>query len=342
MRNPVHCFLPPHVVDRLAESPDADIRRDASNTKEVGAAARATRALYQSMPAMAAIPSPMAQRYRLVYDMEQRRFPLPGKLRRSEGQDPSGDPAVDEAYDYAGDTYDFYLKVLKRNSLDGHGMTLVSSVQYGVRINNAFWNGEQMLYGDGDGHLFARFTKARDVVAHELTHGVIQFTANLEYANEPGALNEHFADAMSAVVKQWKLGQDVRNADWLLGDALMLPGAGIRSLRTMTEKKAYENHPLLGTDPQPKHLKDRYTGDDDYGGVHINSGIPNHAFYLAAREIGGSSWEKLGPIWYKALLALTQYSNFHEAAVATLNAAGEGTTEQKAIKQAWKAVGIEV
>jgi Zn-dependent metalloprotease len=298
--------------------------------------------MFQGMPAMAAIPSATGGKDRVVYDAQSRRFPLPGQRRRGEGDPPTGDPAVDEAYDFAGDTYDFYRQVLNRRSLDNRDMTLVSSVHYGVRTNNAFWNGEQMLYGDGDGRLFDRFTKGMDVVAHELTHGVIQFTANLEYQDEPGALNEHFADAMSALVKQWKRKQDVKEADWLLGDELMLPGSGITALRTFKSGKAYEDHPIFGTDPQPKHMRDKYTGSDDNGGVHINSGIPNHAFYLAARQIGGYSWDKLGPIWYKGLLALTQFSSFQEAAMATTLAAGQGTPEQAAIKQAWKDVGITV
>jgi Zn-dependent metalloprotease len=338
----IYCFLPPHVVDKMTEAADAQTRRDAIENKELAAAARAVRVMYQGMPAMAAIPSPTAGKHRLVYDAQTRRFPLPGQLRRSEGQPATGDPAVDEAYDFAGDTYDFYKQVLERRSLDNRDMTLVSSVHYGLRTANAFWNGEQMLYGDGDARLFDRFTKAIDVVAHELTHGVIQFTANLEYQDEPGALNEHFADAMSALVKQWKRKQTVTEADWMLGDELMLPGSGIRSLRTFTAAKAYENHPLFGTDPQPKHMRDKYVGTDDNGGVHINSGIPNHAFYLAAQQIGGYSWDKLGPIWYRGLLALTQFSNIQEAAMATFLAAGQGTVEQAAIKQAWKDVGITV
>ena len=221
-------------------------------------------------------------------------------------------------------------------------MTLVSSVHFGRQVANAFWNGRQMLYGDGDGRLFDRFTKAIDVVAHELTHGVVQFTARLEYQDESGALNEHFADAMSAIVKQWKRKQSVDEADWLLGDALLLPAAGVKSLRTFTEKKAYENHPLIGTDPQPKHMRDKYIGSEDDGGVHINSGIPNHAFYLAARRIGGYAWDRLAGIWYQALLALSEFSTFSDAARATITAAGSGTIEQKHIRDAWREVGIIV
>jgi Zn-dependent metalloprotease len=340
-QNPYSCFLPPHILDKMTEAADADTRRIGTENKEVAAAARATRTVYRLMPGMAAIPSPTDRKNRLVYDMENRRSPLPGVLRRSEeDRTPHTDPAVNEAFDYAGATYDFYQKILKRNSLDNRGMTLISSVHLGVRVNNAFWNGEQMLYGDGDGRLFDRFTKAIDVVAHELTHGVVQFTANLEYQGESGALNESFADVFSAITKQWKREQDVKQADWLLGDALMRPGSGVASIRTFTEKKAYENHPELGTDPQPKHMRDKYIGDDDDGGVHINSGIPNHAFYLAARKIGGYTWTKLGPIWYAALLALNEFSDFKEAAAKTVTAAGEGTIEQAAIRDAWAEVGI--
>jgi Zn-dependent metalloprotease len=338
----IYCFLPPNVLDKMIEAPDAQTRRDAIENKEVAAAARAVRSMYQLMPAMAAIPSGTGGKDRVVYDAQTRRFPLPGQRRRSEGDPPTGDPAVDEAYDYSGDTYDFYRQVLNRRSLDNHDMALVSSVHYGLRINNAFWNGEQMLYGDGDGRFFDRFTKAMDVVAHELTHGVIQFTCNLEYQDEPGALNEHFADSMSAVAKQWKRKQTVEEADWLLGDELMLPGSGIKSLRTFKKEKAFENHPIFGSDLQPKHMRDKYTGTDDNGGVHYNSGIPNHAFYLAAKRIGGYSWDKIGPIWYKAMLSLTQLSNFQEAAGATVLAAGHGTPEEAAIKASWNDVGIRV
>ena len=349
--NPIHCFLPPHVLSRLAESEDREIRQLAIEAIESAAEARAIRSTLSTMSFMAAIPSPAGTKYRLIYDMENRRpfrWNLPGKLVRSEG-DPAGtDDAVNEAYDYSGIVYDFYDQIFGRNSLDNRGMSLISSVHTGRNYNNAFWNGEQMAYGDGDGRLFLRFTKAIDVVGHELTHGVISNTSNLEYRFQPGALNEHFADVMGALVKQRYLGQTADKADWLNGDALMGPGTKAKSLRTFKAEKAYENDPLLGDDPQPKHMKDfaNLTIDQDQGGVHINSGIPNHAFYIVALEIGGNAWEKAGRIWYKTLLNLNESSEFQEAAEMTYVVAGadygSGSPEQQAVKKGWDTVGITV
>ena len=345
--NPLHCYIPPYVLDRLINSDDPEVRDLALDTIKVASATRSMRLTLARMPMMAAIPSPAGTKHRLVYDMERNRFlPLPGKLIRSEGEPPVSDEAVNEAYDHSGITYDFYQEIFNRNSLDNQGMSLISSVHFGRNINNAFFNGEQMVYGDGDGKIFIRFTKALDVVAHELTHGVITHECNLEYRNEPGALNEHFADAMSALVKQWHLNQTVEDADWLMGDAIMVPTLGIKSLRTFKAEKAYENHPLLGTDPQPKHFKDKNTESFDFGGVHINSGIPNHAFYRVATELGGKSWEKTGNIWYKTLRNLNKTSNFQDAAAMTYQVAGaeygSGSLEQQAVQKAWEAVGITV
>nr|WP_309741732.1 M4 family metallopeptidase [Chamaesiphon sp. OTE_20_metabat_361] len=338
--------MPPYVIDRLTESDDPEIRRLGIDATASAAATRAVRSTFAAMPMMAAIPSPAGNKHRLVYDMKNRQSPLPGTLVRSEGAPAVTDKATNEAYDYSGVVYDFYKEIFQRNSLDDRGMTLKSSVHVGRRYNNAFWDGRQMAYGDGDGQIFIRFTKAIDVVAHELTHGVVSFTSNLDYQDEPGALNEHFADAIGAMVKQWYLKQDVNAANWLNGDAIMGSGVTAKCLRTFKEGKAYENDPLLGTDPQPKHIRDKYTGNDDNGGVHINSGIPNHAFYQVAIAIGGNSWEKTGKIWYQTLKNLNQFSQFQEAASMTHLVAGSlfgaGSLEQQAVKTGWSAVGITV
>ncbi|BAY09921.1 M4 family metallopeptidase [Calothrix sp. NIES-2098] len=346
--NPLHCFVPPHVLDRLVESDDPEIRNLAIDAIKHSVASRTKRNTFAKVAMLAATPSPAGTKHRLVYDVNHWRWErmLPGKLVRSEGDSPVIDDAVNEAYDYSGITYDFYQEVFNRNSLDDKGMTLISSVHFGRNYDNAFWNGQQMIYGDGDEIVFTRFSKALDVVAHELTHGVVQFTSNLEYWDESGALNEHFADAMSALVKQWYLKQDVTEADWLMGDAIVGPKVQAKSIRTFKAEKAYEKDAILGTDPQPKHIKDKYTGDNDSRGVHINSGIPNHAFYLTAIELGGYSWEKVGPIWYQTLKNLNQNSNFQEAASMTYQVAGamfgSDSLEQQAVKKAWDAVGISV
>jgi Zn-dependent metalloprotease len=280
-----------------------------------------------------------------VYDAKNGGFnDLPGKLVRGEKDKKSADVAVNEAFSYAGSTYNFYRTIFNRNSLDDHGMTLISSVHLGQRLNNAFWTGEQMCYGDGDGRIFIRFTKSHDVVGHELTHGVISHTCNLVYSNEPGALNEHFADVFGSLVKQWSKRQTAAKADWLIGPDIMGPDTRAKSLRTFKAGKAYEGDPLLGTDPQPKHIKNKYTGSADNGGVHINSGIPNHAFYLAAVEIGGRAWERAGQIWYKTMLKLTSTSDFADMVEATVESAatlyGKGSKEEKAVAKAWKSVGF--
>jgi Zn-dependent metalloprotease len=172
-----------------------------------------------------------------------------------------------------------------------------------------------MDYGDGDGIVFDRFTRSLDVVGHELTHGVVTFTANLDYEDQPGALNEHFADVMGILVRQWRKNQSAAKASWLIGAELLKPAPTRRALRDMAAPgTAYVDDPDLGTDPQPKHMDDFYDGPDDNGGVHINSGILNHAFFKVATALGGKAWEKAGRIWYEALRMLSAKSQFQEAA----------------------------
>ena len=341
----LHCLIPPYILDALSKSTDPRIRQQAIDAIEASATARAVRTTLGTMASMAAIPSPERNKHRLIYDVQGHDFDaLPGKLVRSEGQARTKDPAVNEAYDHSGATYDFYREVFNRNSLDDKGMSLISSVHLLRKLNNAFWNGEQMVYGDGDGREFIRFTKALDVVGHELTHGVVAHTCRLAYRGESGALNEHFADVFGLMVKQWKKDQTAAQADWLIGAGVMGPGTKAKSLRTFKEGKAYEDDPLLGTDPQPKHLKQKYKGSDDNGGVHINSGIPNHAFYLTAMKIGGRAWLRAGRIWYRTMLSLTESSGFKDMVRTTTAEAaaefGRNSAEHKAVKSAWKEVGF--
>ena len=344
-RDPLHCILPPYIIDRLAESEDPRVRRNAQDTIAASAAARAVRAALSAMPGMSVIPSPGKKKHRLVYDNRNRgSSDLPGTLARDERKRTHKDAAVNEAYNFSGYTYDFYYRLFGRNSLDDNGMSLISSVHLGRNLNNAFWDGEQMSYGDGDGKIFVRFSRSLDVVAHELTHGVVTHTCNLIYRNEPGALNEHFADVMGILVRQWKRKQTVTKSDWTIGPDIMGAETTATCLRTFKNELAYEDDPLLGTDPQPKHMRDRYRGTGDYGGVHINSGIPNHAFYLFAMKIGGRAWERPGRIWYDTMQQLNRYSDFRDMADMTVQIAGglygANGQEEKALVAAWKAVGL--
>jgi Zn-dependent metalloprotease len=215
---------------------------------------------------------------------------------RREGDPATGDPAADEAYDGLGATYALFWDVFERDSIDGRGLPLQAVVHYGEEYDNAFWDGERMVFGDGDGETFNRFTIAIDIIAHELAHGVTDSTARLEYQGQSGALNESVSDCFGAMVKQRALGQDAADADWLIGAGLLAAGVDGVALRSMAAPgTAYDDERLGGRDPQPAHMDDFVETTADNGGVHINSGIPNKAFQLAATGIGGTSWGGAGP-----------------------------------------------
>ena len=180
-------------------------------------------------------------------------------------------------------------------------MRLDFTVHYGEDYNNAFWNGTQMVYGDGDGELFDRFTKRIDVIGHELTHGITEYEAALNYQGQPGALNESFSDVFGSLIKQYTLKQTVDKADWLIGKGVFSKKVKGVALRSMQQPGTAYYDPTIGKDPQPGHMKNYVKTSNDNGGVHINSGIPNRAFYLAAIEIRGYGWEKTGKIWYITL-----------------------------------------
>ena len=269
---------------------------------------------------------------------------LPGRVVRVEGAPATGDAATDEAYDGLGATYELYLSAYDRNSIDDAGLPLPATVHYGHDYDNAFWDGTRMVFGDGDGELFRRFTIAVDVVGHELTHGVTQATAGLVYQGQSGALNESVSDVFGSLVKQQVLGQEAAEADWLIGAGLFtaqVQGDGLRSMRA--PGTAYDDD-VLGKDPQPAHFRDYVETTDDNGGVHLNSGIPNHAFYLAATAIGGPAWDVAGRIWYDTLVegGLPTDADFATFASATVRAAAArfGTAEVQSVRSAWDAVGV--
>src|SRR3954447_3757683 len=271
---------------------------------------------------------------------------MPGKVVRAEGSGPVDDPAVDEAYDGLGQTFDFYRDVLGRNSIDDEGLPLNATVHYGQNYNNAFWNGERMVFGDGDGELFNRFTIALDVIGHELTHGVTEDEAGLVYMFEPGALNEHISDVFGSLIKQKVLNQTADQADWLIGEGLLTANVQGQALRSMKAPGTAYDDDVLGKDLQPAHMRDFVNTWQDNGGVHINSGIPNKAFYLTATTIGGNAWEKAGRIWHETLRdpRLTAEAKFVEFANLPVIVAGQlygaGSSEQSAVAGAWGEVGV--
>jgi Zn-dependent metalloprotease len=286
-----------------------------------------------------------ARKNRLVYTAANSTN-LPGTLVRSEGGGPSGDAAVDEAYEGLGATFDLYWDIYGRNSIYDNGMDLIGTVHYRNQYDNASWNGTQMVFGDGDGTIFNRFTIAIDVIGHELTHGVTGATAALEYHDQPGALNESISDVFGSLVKQRSLGQTAAQADWLIGAGLFAAGINGVALRSMKAPGTAYDDPLIGKDPQPDHMDHYVKTTSDNGGVHINSGIPNKAFFLAATAIGGNSWDVAGNIWYRTLLdsRLSGAAQFQDFANLTADNAKNlsGASAKAAVVQAWLDVGIVV
>jgi Zn-dependent metalloprotease len=350
-RHPIECILPPHMLDEIARNGTPEQRASAQATMMRSAAFRGQRAVLTEYPTFAASAT-AAGKYRIVYHADFQSN-LPGRQVRTEGAPPTGDLAVDEAYDGSGATYDLYNDIYARNSIDGNGLRLDSTVHYQKGYDNAFWNGQQMVYGDGDEdlpisqRLFNRFTIAIDVIGHELTHGVTQYEAKLVYSYQPGALNESMSDVFGSLVKQRQLGQTADQADWLIGQGLLTSNVNGVALRSMKAPGTAYNDPVLGKDPQPGHMRDYVNTVSDNGGVHINSGIPNHAFYVTALEIGGYAWEKAGRIWYIALRdKLGANSQFQDCARLTYQTAGElygeNSLEQQAVRKGWSEVGLSV
>jgi Zn-dependent metalloprotease len=342
----MHCTLvPPYILQALARHDDPVVRDAAIATlgydktfavnRLIGD--RALRATEKAAPAIAAVR-------RLIHDAHHEED-LPGELVRSEGDPASADVSVNEAYDGLGDTWKLYEDVFHRNSIDDAGLPLSGTVHFSSQYDNAYWDGQQMVFGDGDGVLFNRFTIAVDVIGHELTHGVTGATADLAYKNQSGALNESISDVFGSLVKQYALGQSAEEADWLIGAGLLaedVHGVALRSMKA--PGTAYDDERLGGKDPQPANIKDYLRTTSDNGGVHTNSGIPNHAFYLAAVGLGGNAWEQAGHVWYESLTGgrLQSSATFPQFAQLTVTTADRlyGAAARKAVAAAWTGVGI--
>ncbi|MFF6881948.1 M4 family metallopeptidase [Streptomyces sp. NPDC012421] len=344
MTSPFCTIVPPHLLEHLAASANPAVAQAARRTLIADASARTARVLPRPSAAPSAAPAEPAAPRRTVYDA-QRRTELPGVKVRGEGEEATGDATVNRAYAGLGATFTLFRDAFGRDSMDGAGLPLLATVHYDENYGNAFWNGEQMVFGDGDDEIFLDFTLPVDVIAHELAHGFTQYTANLEYFSQSGALNESVSDVFGALVKQHALGQTAEQADWLIGEGLFHPNVEGTALRSMKAPGTAYDDDVLGKDPQPAHMDDYVRTSRDNGGVHINSGIPNHAFYLAATELGGHAWERAGRIWYDVMTGgtLTPETRFSEFAVATVAAAKArygDAAEIQAVTKAWAAVGV--
>ncbi|OZM57048.1 bacillolysin [Lottiidibacillus patelloidae] len=275
-----------------------------------------------------------------TYDASNRTR-LPGKLWEDlDAQfNLSYDAAAVDAHYYAGVTYDYFMTKFNRNSYDGNGAALHSTVHYSRSYNNAFWNGQQMVYGDGDGTTFVPLSGALDVVAHELTHAVTDSSADLIYQNESGAINESMSDIFGTLTEF----HANNNPDWLVGEDIYTPGIEGDALRSMAD-------PTASNDPD--HYSVRYTGTQDNGGVHWNSGIINKAAYLLSQggthygvAVTGIGNDKMGAIFYRSLTQyLTASSNFSHLRAAAVQSAtdlyGANSSEVASVNQAFDAVGV--
>jgi bacillolysin len=248
------------------------------------------------------------------------------------------DKTAVSAHVNAGIAFQYYQTSHNRNSIDGKGGTIISAVRVvdsetGKKLDNAFWNGKGIFYGDGD-TAFKPLAGAIDVAGHEMTHGVVQNTANLEYEGESGAINESMADVFGVLMdpdNDWRIGEDVVKTS-------AFPSGALRNM----EDPHNGGTSLSNNGFQPKHMNEKYTGTEDNGGVHINSGIPNHAFFKYATAV---TRDKAAKVYYKALNEyLTKSSQFIDLRLAVIKAAtdlyGAGSTEVTQAGLAFDAVGI--
>ncbi len=345
--HPIECIIPPHMIEAIQLRGNPEQRHMATLLGQRSADVRLLRQEAVPSAGFAVAAAAKANKpNREVYDAGNAGG-LPGKLVRSEGQPPVADRTVNEAYDGSGDTYELYRHAYGRDSLDGHGLKLVSTVHFDQNFDNAFWNGSQMVYGDGDGQLFIPFTRSLSVIGHELSHGVVQYSGGLVYQDQAGALNESYADVGGVLTVQHKKKEKACDATWLIGDGILAPNIHGKALRSLKAPGTAYDDPVLGKDPQPFHMDGYVHTSSDNGGVHINSGIPNHAFYLLAQYLGGHAWEKAGHIWYDALQALNNpHATFAQWADETVKTArtrfGAGSLEEIFTRRAWKLVGIAV
>lgn len=343
-------IVPPYLLRRLAA-------QQAPRLSEAAQAARTALLHVKTFQASRALASPAAPPgmlevkpgppERTIYDAKSLEK-LPGSLVRKEGAPSTGDPASDEAYDGLGHTHRLYADAFGRNSIDGKGLPLDATVHYGRRYDNAFWDGRQMVFGDGDGQVFDRFTKSLSVIGHELTHGVTQYSAGLAYRNQAGALNESLSDVFGALVEQYAKQQSTAEASWLIGEGLFtdeVQGAALRSMKA--PGTAYDDD-VLGKDPQPDSMDSYVRTSADNGGVHINSGIPNRAFCLVATALGGNAWDAPARIWYETLTGGTlapnaTFGSFARATVASATELfGAGSREHDAVRAAWETVKVKL
>ncbi|KAK6840284.1 thermolysin metallopeptidase- alpha-helical domain-containing protein [Apiospora arundinis] len=353
-----HSIVPDAMLKAISESEDVDektrecAKRDLAHLQSVHAKVQQVQGLrvddsadQQTLARKKTKPAETI--YRAVYDAQgtEDESRLPGKQIRIEGQKAVSDKAVNEAYDNVGNVLDFYAKIFNWKSIDNNNMHVISSVHFGQQYENAFWDPQiaQMVFGDGHDFLH-NFTGCVDVIGHELTHAVTEHTSPLDYQDQAGALNEHISDVFGIMVKQRVEDETADKADWLIGEGCLLPDVKGVALRSMKNPGTAYNDPRFGKDPQPDNFAQYKQTSQDNGGVHLYSGIPNRAFYLASVDFGGYSWEKAGRIWWETMNShqVPARCTFQQFADLTVDKAAElfGDDAAKTVQKAWTTVGV--
>jgi vibriolysin len=270
---------------------------------------------------------------------------LPGPLARTEGGAASADAVVNTNYDRLGSTYDCYSALFGRDSYNNAGAKMISSVHYSNNYVNAYWNGVQMVYGDGDGVQASNLANSMDVTAHELTHAVTETSSNLTYSGESGGLNESMSDVFGNVCEWYRDGQVVSANTWMVGEDIWTPATPNDALRYMANP-SQDGGSL-------DYYPDYAAGID----VHYSSGISNLAFYLLSQGgthptgktstvVTGIGIAKAAQIFYRANTSIfTASTTFEQAKTATEQAAtqlGYTAAEVASVTAAWQAVGVGI
>ncbi|BBV09204.1 TPA: M4 family metallopeptidase [Providencia stuartii] len=264
-----------------------------------------------------------------------------------------GDPAqpytpVQIVYDSIGYVRQFYKEKLNIDKIFGCDSQINAVVHFDKNYPNAFWNSQAIYFGDGDSIYFGPFYNDIDIIAHELTHGFITFTTDFDYIFQSGALNESVADVVGIMVKQYVANETAAESNWLLGENLFINKAKAPALRSMAAPGTAYRLSETNRDPQVGHMRDykNLSIFQDNGGVHINSGIPNKAFYLLATTLGGYSWEVAGQIWIRTIFdkTLSTRATFDDFAKATIRTATEKFDHHvvNLTRKSWENVGIYV
>jgi Zn-dependent metalloprotease len=315
-------FVPPHVLANIARSharenlePTAaqrsatisdQVRRTRRNLAPDGTVITAAPAGPETVPQGLTVPKPGTGGTLIYDDLNQWNFDA--KFVRGEGDSAVAGENANQAYNYLHLIRRFYKEKLGRNSIDNAGLNLIANVNYGAGFDNAFWDGTRMVFGNGDNVIFKDLTGDLDVPGHELTHGVTQYTAGLNYTpDQSGALNESFSDMMGSAIDAWANHRDADSHNWLIGEDIMADDLAGEALRNMAEPGTAYDNPILGRDPQPRDMSGFYQPADP----HIMSGITNRWFYLICKEIG---MEAGALIMYQTLQNLWPTAVFNDAA----------------------------